>query len=325
MTTLPVTSTSPPTSTSTPASVAISRNGAIDATAASHPVPPKLLYQSDVNCTLTVVLPTRNEADNIQPLITHLEAALAGIPHELLFVDDSTDNTPEIIHAAQTQSQANVRLIHRTPEERIHGLGGAVLNGLHEARAPLVCIMDADLQHPPELLPLLLQKVQEEQADLVIGSRYQDGGNANGLNLLRLGISQLSDTVARLLFPKQLANISDPMTGFFMVRKNRLALDELHPCGFKILLEILIRTPELRVAEVPFTFGTRLAGESKAGLREGLRYLWHVAQLYIGEDLLRFFRFCLIGCSGIFVNLLLTFLFTDGLGLHYLAGAALGC
>lgn len=273
--------------------------------------------------TLTIVVPTRNEAGNISPLVARLEQALANIPYELIFVDDSDDDTPAVIQSLQDQGHPGLTLVHRLPGQRKDGLGGAVLIGLEQARAPLVCMMDGDLQHPPELVPRLLEKILAEQADLVIGSRYQEGGDAGGLNFVRLGISQSLDTLARLIFQKQLANVSDPMTGFFLVRKNKIDIEKLHPRGFKILLEILVRTPDLRVTDVPFAFGTRSSGESKADLREGLRYFSQVIQLYVGEDALRFFRFCLIGLSGIVINLFLTFFFTDLLELHYLGAAVI--
>lgn len=272
---------------------------------------------------LTVIIPTRNEVDNIAPLTSRLMAALDTIPYELLFVDDSDDDTPAAVTAFASANNVPVVLLHRAQEQRQHGLGGAVLLGFEQARAQFICVMDGDLQHPPELVPVLLDKAQEAQADLVIGSRYQNGGNAGGLNMLRLGISQSLDTLARLFFQKQLAQVSDPMTGFFLVRKNKLDLNQLHPHGFKILLEILVRTPDLQVADVPFHFAERVNGESKADLQEGLRYFSQVAQLYIGEDILRFIRFCLIGLSGIFVNLFFTYLFTELIGLHYLGSAVI--
>ena len=152
-------------------------------------------------------------------------------------------------------------------------------------------------------------------------SRYRDEGAAKGLTLTRKGISQASDTVARLIFPRQLQDVSDPMSGFFLVRKQALDLDTLQPRGFKILLEILVRTEGLRTAEVPFHFGDRYAGESKAGFREGLRYLSTLFHLSIGENTQRFIRFGLVGLSGIFVNLFLQYVAATFLRQHYLVAA----
>lgn len=278
---------------------------------------------SDLTPQLTIIVPTRNEAGNVIELVTQLERAFTETHFEILFVDDSDDNTPQVILSAQKTSQTEVRLLHRKPGERNDGLGGAVVMGLRQARAPWVCVMDGDLQHPPAMVPLLLDQAIGENADLVIGSRYQEGGNAGGLNFIRFGISQSFDTIARLAFPKQLQHVSDPMTGFFLLRKSKIDIDALHPHGFKILLEILIRTPDLRISEVPFQFGVRHDGESKADIREGVRYVQQVAQLFIGEDLLRFGRFCFVGLTGIFINLFLNFAFTETLGVHYLASAVL--
>jgi glycosyltransferase involved in cell wall biosynthesis len=228
---------------------------------------------------LSIVTPTRNEAKNVVALVRSLEAALPDVRKEIIFVDDSDDETPAMVQRVRLQAQCEVILLHRPPGQRSDGLGGAVVMGLRAARAPYVCVMDADLQHPPALVARLLQEALETKADMVVASRYRDEGKAQGLNLLRVAVSKSFDTLARLAFPSKLEDVSDPMSGFFLVRKAALTLDALRPRGFKILLEILVRSKKLRIAEVPFVFGMRQAGESKAGLREALKYVRLIAHL----------------------------------------------
>ena len=272
---------------------------------------------------LSIVVPTRNEAPNIVPLINRLEHALGDVDAEVIFVDDSDDGTPEVVRSLYGLRNVDVVLLHRAPDEREGGLGGAVTAGFQRARANWVCVMDGDLQHPPEMVPELVSSAERNQSDLVVASRHRDYGEAAGLNFLRNSISRALDTCARLIFPRQLANVSDPMSGFFLVNKEKLHLDTFRPQGFKILLEILVRSENLRVSEVPFVFANRHAGESKAGLAEGMRYLSLLFHLRVGGDITRFLRFCVVGFSGLFVNLLFHFAFTDLLHLNYLVGAAL--
>ena len=174
--------------------------------------------------------------------------------------------------------------------------------------------MDADLQHPPELITALLEQAESRDLDLVVASRYCERGERSGLGWTRAMASRSSTTVARLLFPRRLREVSDPMSGFFLVRREAIAPDQLRPRGFKILLEILIRHPALRVAEVWFAFGERRAGKSKATIREGVRYLSLLARL-------RFARFGAVGASGLVVNTLVLALLTDVAGLFYVISA----
>jgi dolichol-phosphate mannosyltransferase len=141
--------------------------------------------------------------------------------------------------------------------------------------------MDADLQHPPELLGMLLNAAGSG-ADFVIASRYVDGGAGDGLGgWYRQTVSTLATWFAKALLRPELAGISDPMSGFFLVRRSGLDLSALHPQGFKLLLELLVHNPRASVTEVPYTFGVRHAGASKAGLSEGLTYLGRLAELRV--------------------------------------------
>ncbi|TAK54218.1 MAG: glycosyltransferase, partial [Dehalococcoidia bacterium] len=199
----------------------------------------------------------------------------------------------------------------------------AVAAGVALARAPWVCVMDADLQHPPERIADMMRRASEKDADLVIASRYCQDGDGRRIGKLRLFLSRGSTMVARLAFPSRLKAVTDPMSGFFMVRRDAVDPAALRPRGFKILLEVLVRTPSLRVAEVPFEFAERFAGDSKASPKEALRYLALVAGLRFGEGSRRITRFVAVGLSGLAVNTLALAAFTEWAGIHYLWSAVL--
>ena len=235
---------------------------------------------------LAVLVPTRNEAANIEELLRRLSAAVTGIPTEIVFVDDSDDDTPDVIRdlaRRRSGGACRVSLIHRRGDQRTGGLGGAVVDGLRAAAAPWVCVLDADLQHPPELVPLLLAAAEGDGADLAVASRYRRAGRADGLGPARALISTACGSAAKLLFPMRVGCVTDPMSGFFLVRRPAVQLEALRPRGFKILLELLVRHGGLRATEVPYTFADRHAGESKGTLREGLTYLGSLAELRLGR------------------------------------------
>jgi glycosyltransferase involved in cell wall biosynthesis len=235
---------------------------------------------------LTVIVPTRNEADNVEALLDRVGAALAGVPAEVVFVDDSDDTTPDVIDAVvrsrRFAGDLVVSLLHRPVGTRDGGLGGAVVAGLRLARSPWVAVMDGDLQHPPEMLLKMLQAAENEHATLVVASRYREGGDTAGLaGSTRTMVSIAASAAAKATFPRALRSVTDPMSGFFMFRRDAVDPNNLRPRGFKILMEIAVRTPNLRVAEVPYVFGERYAGESKANSREGVRYLRHLSRLRV--------------------------------------------
>lgn len=239
-----------------------------------------------VGDSLSILVPTRNEAGNIQELLHRTSAALDGITAEILFVDDSDDDTPTAIEALTTTGGAGhcrVALIARRGEQRWGGLAGAVVDGLRVTRSRWACVMDADLQHPPEIIPALVAEAGAEGVDLVIASRYCDQGQAAGLNVGRTVISRGSTIAARMLFPRRLRGVSDPMSGFFLIRRDAINLSRLQPRGFKILLELLLHDGRLRTAEVGFSFASRYAGESKGSLAEGLTYLRRLCELRVGR------------------------------------------
>jgi glycosyltransferase involved in cell wall biosynthesis len=227
---------------------------------------------------LTIIVPTRNEAANIRPLLYRLAAALDNTPFGVLFVDDSTDDTAQIIMAAAVAFPFPIQLIARPPAGR-NGLSGAVVDGFRAAQGEWLCVMDADLQHPPEMIPVLLARAQEAGADVVVGSRKAGWWGPLGLSRKRALTSQALTLLARMWFPRLLKNVSDPLTGLFLVRRQAIDVNALQPDGFKILLEILIRCPGLRVSECFFDFASRHEGDSKADFREGMRFFRHLLRL----------------------------------------------
>jgi dolichol-phosphate mannosyltransferase len=270
---------------------------------------------------VSVIIPTRNEEGNVAPLVAELERVMPDVTLEIIFVDDSDDGTPQEVARVATTSTRTVRLVHRTGDERVGGLGGAVVAGLAVARGPWACIMDGDLQHPPAVLERMLECAQTSDAQLVVASRFCADGQVGAFALTRRLLSNASSAVAHLTFPHRLRRVSDPMSGFFLVRREAIDLSRLRPRGFKILLEILVQTPGLRRAEVPFVFGERRHGESKAGLREGLRFLAQLWGLRSAAMRGPVGRFGLVGLTGLLVNTIALFVLADLIGLWYVAAA----
>src|ERR687894_87891 len=255
---------------------------------------------------LTLVIPTRNEADNVPELVRELRESLSGVDYRVVFVDDSTDETPEVIRKLG-EEDGSISLIHRTDAERGGGLSTAVTTGIEAFAAMSVytCVMDADLQHPPEKVREMLELARSSDADVVVASRYTRGGSYSGLpGPLRRGVSVGSKYLAQVVF-KEARKTSDPMAGFFLVRNDAITGIQFRPTGFKILLEILVCAPELRVIEVPLDFRARRAGVSKATFWQGVEYLSHISSLFwYVPSAGRFWKFALVGASGVLVNII---------------------
>ncbi|AEV87002.1 dolichol-phosphate mannosyltransferase [Actinoplanes sp. SE50] len=270
----------------------------------------------------TVVVPTFNERDNIATLLARLTAALPADQTEIVFVDDSTDDTPEVIREAAKTCPIPVTVHHR--EDGAGGLGGAVVEGMRRARGEWIVVMDADLQHPPEIVPGLVAAGVRDGADLVVGSRYAGGGNRDGLaGGYRRLVSGGSTVVTKLLFRTALLQVSDPMSGLFAIRTSSLEVGELRPLGYKILLELVVRNRPGRIVEVPYSFQPRHAGESKSSIAEGLRFLRHLGLLRFGAQRSRLLIFALIGLSGLLPNQAALWALNHLAGVHYLAAAVL--
>ena len=255
---------------------------------------------------LTLVIPTRNEAKNIPRLVREIEESLSGVDYRVVFVDDSTDETPAVIRSL-SEEDGRIVLIQRAEAERGGGLSTAVATGMDAAAndSEYTCVMDADLQHPPSKVREMLEKARASGADVVVASRYARGGSYAGLSgPVRKAVSVGTKYLARVVF-KEAKKTSDPMTGFFLVKNAAISGIQFRPTGFKILLEILVCAPELRVVEVPLNFQARNAGVSKANVGQGLEYLAHIASLFwYVPSAGRFWKFALVGTSGLLVIML---------------------
>jgi dolichol-phosphate mannosyltransferase len=223
---------------------------------------------------VTVVVPTRNEAGNVAELVARLPPV-----ERILFVDDSDDGTPAAVAAAAAGAPSPVSLLHRQRGARAGGLSGAVTAGMAQVDSAWVCVMDGDLQHPPEVVERLMERTTADDVDLVIASRRNWESINQGLGPVRRVVSWVFGRLAFLLFNRRLGGATDPLSGFFVVRTKALDLDLLRATGFKILLEILVTHPELRHDEVGFAFQRRGSGESNGSVTEALRYLRHVVRL----------------------------------------------
>jgi dolichol-phosphate mannosyltransferase len=234
----------------------------------------------DRRCAVSVIVPTRNEAGNVQELTQRLAESMAdtGFTWELLFVDDSDDDTPDRIAVLCRESRF-VRLVHRVPEERQGGLSGAVVKGFSASGGGVMVVMDGDLQHPPEIVPSLASAVLSGACSIAVGSRYVEATDLIGLaGPYRRMVSQVSRMAVRSVFPR-IREVRDPLSGLFAVHRSVITDAPLAPEGFKILLEILIRGDWDELREVSYVFAPRQSGGSKAGWREGTQFLRHVLGL----------------------------------------------
>ncbi|AXS39419.1 glycosyltransferase family 2 protein [Breoghania sp. L-A4] len=251
---------------------------------------------------LTVVLPTFNERDNIAPVVAKLDAALGGHAWEAIFVDDnSPDGTAsEVKRIALTDPR--IRCIHRFGRR---GLSGACVEGMLSSAAPYVAVMDADLQHDESLLPRMVAVLDAGEADLVVASRFVEGGDVGtGLSATRAWGSGVANALARKLLGVEL---TDPMSGFFMIRREMVdaVAPKLSAQGFKIMLDIAASAEgSLRIKELPFVFRERLHGESKLDTLVTLEYLGLLVSK-LTRDLVsvRFLMFGMVGASGVIVHL----------------------
>ncbi|AEH25173.1 glycosyltransferase [Pyrococcus yayanosii] len=246
---------------------------------------------------ISIIVPTYNERDNLEELFSRIDKALADREYEIIVVDDdSPDRTWEL--AEELSLIYPVRVVRRTRER---GLSSAVIRGFKEARGEILVVMDADLQHPPEVIPLLVEAI-ERGADIAIASRYVKGGKVESWPLYRRLISKGAIMIGRVALPK-IRGIKDPVSGFFALRREVIEGVELNPVGFKILMELLVKGHYSKVAEIPFSFGLRRAGKSKLRGKTMLNYLRHVYRLMRWEgEIDRLVKFSLVGASGILVN-----------------------
>ncbi|MGH7380953.1 MAG: glycosyltransferase [Candidatus Methylomirabilales bacterium] len=250
---------------------------------------------------LSVIVPTLNESDNIVALIDKLDSVLSGIEWEVIFVDDdSIDGTADLVRKIGATNR-RVRCVHRIDRR---GLSSACMEGMLASSAPYLAVMDADMQHDEALLPRMLQALKHGETDIVIGSRYVEGGGIGKLETSRQIISRVAGRMSRWVMK---AEVSDPMSGFFMLGCDvfHSTVRKLSGIGFKILFDILVSSPRrLRVRELPYEFRTRQAGVSKLDTAVAWEYGILLLDKMIGHIVpVRFILFSMVGLLGLAVHL----------------------
>lgn len=249
---------------------------------------------------LSLILPTFNEAENIPELLPKIEQTLKGIPHEVIIVDDdSPDGTWRVAQELSLHLD-DVHVIRRVGRR---GLSSAVIEGFLAAKGDVFAVMDADGQHDMGLLPKLYEAVEKE-GGIAIGSRYMEGGSVGQWDERRQLLSRIATTLAIKLCK---VKVTDPMSGFFAIRRQLFqgVADHLNPKGFKILLDLLVHVPSSTpVTEVPFTFASRLHGESKLSRRVQLEFLEYLYDVTVGKYIpLTFVKYCIVGGLGVGVHM----------------------
>lgn len=251
---------------------------------------------------LSIIVPTFNERGNIEPLLKKLEASLKGVAWEVIFVDDdSPDGTASHVRTL-AQQDARVRCIHRIARR---GLSSASIEGMLASSAPYIAVMDGDLQHDETLLKKMLSVLKADGLDIVIGSRYMKGGSTGEWSSRREKISRFATAFGRTLMR---ADIKDPMSGFFMLKRSFFehVSHRLSGKGFKILFDLCVSSPEpVKFRELPFEFKNRTAGESKLSTMVMWEYLLLLADKFLGPYIpVRFILFVLVGCLGLVIHLI---------------------
>jgi dolichol-phosphate mannosyltransferase len=276
---------------------------------------------TETGAELSLIIPTRNERDNIAPLVERLRGVLSGVAWEVIFADDdSTDGTIDEVRRL-ARADRRVRLLHRIGRR---GLASACIEGVQASAAPYVGVMDADLQHDEALLPHMLALLKGEPVDLVVGSRYVSGGGVGDWSATRANISDLATRLGRLVLK---TDIADPMSGFFMMRRDAFdgAVRKLSALGFKILVDLLASAPTpLRVRELPYQFRPRIAGESKLDTQVVWEFLMLLADKMVGHIIpIRFMLFSIVGLIGLGAHLTVLWLALNLLQLDFSISQAL--
>jgi len=266
---------------------------------------------------ISIVVPTYNEKENVQILIRKIQEEFKEnkINGEIIVVDDnSPDGTGKILDKLKKENR-DLKVIHRKGKL---GLSSAVLEGWKIAHSEILGVMDADLSHPAEKIPEMYNIIKNDKADFVIGSRYVKDGKIEGWNLKRKLMSKTATLLSRVY-----TKVKDPMTGFFMIKKEVIKNVDLNPKGFKILLEILIKGKYENIKEIPIIFINRIEGKSKAGTKEIFYYLQNLAGYlpYKKNVVKEFVKFGVVGGIGTFVNIAVLYLLTEKAGVYYMVSA----
>ena len=267
---------------------------------------------------LSIVVPTFNEVGNVVELRDRVAAALPGVDWELIYVDDdSPDGTAKQLQALAQQD----RRVRRMLRIGRRGLASACIEGMLAASAPIVAVIDADLQHDETRLPVMLDLLRDPEIDVVVGSRYAESGSVAGWDESRASMSRIATRLARLVLK---ADLQDPMSGFFMMRHDvlvRCVRAGVSGVGFKILLDLFATSPTpLRFREVPYTFRSRFSGESKLDTNVAWEYFIMLLDRFFGRAVpIRFIAFSLVGGLGLLVHLAVLAALFKGGGMSFFA------
>jgi dolichol-phosphate mannosyltransferase len=286
-------------------------NSALIPTPTGPLIVPELASDDAAGCVLSVIIPTYNEALNVEELLRRLRnvlnPALPGAYELILVDDDSPDRTWELAQRLAHDRPA-LRVMRRTGER---GLASAVVRGWQVSRGSYLCAIDADLQHPPGAIVELFA-LMKRGADMAVASRHVEGGGVSDWSIARRIVSRAAQLIGLIVLPSVVGRVSDPMSGYFMIRRSAIGGMELSPLGYKILIEVLARGRFPWVGEVPYTFVERAHGGSKATARVYLDYLRHLTRLRFSRlPFNRFARFAIVGLSGVVVDMGLLFLLSD--------------
>ncbi|MGK7934912.1 MAG: glycosyltransferase [Xenococcaceae cyanobacterium] len=271
----------------------------------------------------SLIIPSYNEGDNIQEIVRILSGLLdSEIPgeYELIVVDDNSPDGTWKLAQELTSQYPQLRVMRRQQEK---GLSTAVIRGWQVARGEVLGVIDADLQHPPEVLLQLWQEM-EKGADLAVGSRHVEGGGVSEWSIIRRFLSRGAQTLGLIILPEVIGRLSDPMSGYFMVRRNAIVGKSLSPVGYKILIEVTGRGKIRWIGEVGYVFRERQAGESKVTWKQYVEYIQHLLRLRFSLwPIKRFLRFGVVGFSGVFVDLGIFYVLRTLLGLGLTRSAIL--
>lgn len=260
---------------------------------------------------LSVVVPTYGEAANIQGLLGRLVAVLdraIADDYEIIVVDDDSPDRTWALALVVAATHPQIRVVRRTGER---GLATAIVRGWQVATGDVLAAIDGDGQHDETILPLLLERI-ETGADFAIASRNEAGGGVSDWNLWRRLASRGAQLIGLAILPAVVGRVSDPMSGFFAVRRSAIAGQPLDPVGYKIAIEVLARGAIARIAAVPYEFRERQHGETKVTWRHALDYLHHLLRLRLARSpLRRFIPFAIVGLSGVFVDMTVLYLLSD--------------
>jgi dolichol-phosphate mannosyltransferase len=262
---------------------------------------------------LSLVLPTYQEKHNIEPIVEQLTAKLDHVlpgAYELIVVDDDSPDLTWSIADELTTKYPQLRVIRRVAER---GLATAVIRGWQIARGKVLGVIDADLQHPPEVLGQMWAAI-DQGADLAVASRNVEGGGVSEWSMLRRVLSRGAQILGLIIFPEGVGRISDPMSGYFLVKREAIAGKILSPLGYKILVEVVGRGQIDKIAEVGYEFQERLSGDSKVTAQQYVEYIRHLLRLRLSRSR-RLLLFLAVGLSGVAVDMAVFYLLRENVHL----------